>query len=223
MQKEWGWLALGLIGSFAMYSALLRWAPWNARYHLPVLALGAAFTALVLTRAWHRVAIRATMFVLLLVSLPLALMNDMRPWLNKHGRPDALLTMSRDETYFLDGHSQFASASIQAAHSPAVKACRSIGLDATILHYEYPVMAMIRNEGPGHTFRYLAIENPTTAYADPVAPPACAVVCLGCTGSAEKLQLYGANPVAETFGETIVFSNDGSPVVYHEPSASASR
>jgi 4-amino-4-deoxy-L-arabinose transferase-like glycosyltransferase len=213
MRKDWGWLAFGALGSFALYSALLRWAPWNARYHLPVLAIGAAFVALVLSRVWPRVAIRVTMFVLLLASLPLALMNDMRPWLNKHGKPDALLTMSRDEVYFLDGHSHFAASSIKAAHSATVKACKSIGVDATILHYEYPVMAMIRNDDPSHTFQYLAIENRTTEYANPAAPSVCAVVCLGCTGSTEKLQRYGANAVVETFGESMVFSNGGSAVI----------
>ena len=213
MRKDWGWLAFGALGSFVLYSALLRWAPWNARYHLPVLAIGAAFTALVLTRVSPAVVIRTVMFVLLLASLPLALMNDMRPWLNKHGKPDALLTMSRDDVYFLDGHSQFAASSIKVAHSVTVKACKSIGLDATILHYEYPVMAMIRNDDPSHTFQYLAIENPTTEYANPAASTVCAVVCLGCTGSAEKLQRYGANAVAETFGESMVFSNGGNTVV----------
>ena len=222
MRREWGWLALGLIGSFVLYSTLLRWAHWNGRYHLPMIAVGAAFVALVLTWAWSRVAVGATMFVLLLTALPLALMNDMRPWLNKHGRPDALLTMSRDEVYFLDGHSQFAASSIKVAHSPTVQACKSLGLDATMLHYEYPVMAMIRNDDPSHTFQYLAIQNPTTAYAAPDARPVCAVVCLGCTGSAEKLQRYGANALAETFGESMVFSNGGGPVVYRE-TGSASR
>jgi hypothetical protein len=222
MRKEWGWLALGLAGSFVLYSTLLRWAQWNGRYHLPIMVLGAVFTALVLTRAWPRVVICATMFVLILVSLPLALMNDMRPWLNKHGRPDALLTMSRDEVYFLDGHSQFAASSINVAHSSTVRACKSLGLDATMLHYEYPVMAMIKNDDPAHTFQYLAIQNPTTRYAAPDARPVCAVVCLGCAGSAEKLQRYGANAVAETFGESMVFSNRGGPVVFRE-TYSASR
>ncbi len=222
MRKEWGWLGLGLVGSFILYSTLLRWAHWNGRYHLPMIVVGVAFTALVLTRAWPRVAIGATMFALLLTALPLALMNDMRPWLNKHGKPDALLTMSRNEVYFLDGHSQFAASAIEVAHSPTVKACKSLGLDANLLHYEYPVMAMIRNDDPAHTFQYLAIQNPTTVYASPDARPVCAVVCLGCTGSTDKQERYGANSVAETFGENMVFSNGDNPVVFRETN-SASR
>jgi len=54
------------------------------------------------------------MLVLLLMALPLSLMNDMGPWFNKHGKPDALLTMSQSEVYFLDGDSQFAASSIKS-------------------------------------------------------------------------------------------------------------
>ena len=46
--------------------------------------------------------------------------------------------------------------------------------------------------------------------------PVCAVVCLGCTGSTDKQERYGANSVAETFVENMVFSNGGNPVVFRE-------
>ena len=128
-----------------------------------------------------------------------------------------LLKMPRDRTYFLDEHQRFAESFIAAANAPAVKSCRSIGLDATLLRFEYPMMALVNNGDPGHRFQYLSVKNPTAAYSDATAPPTCAVVCLGCAGSAEKLRQYEANPIVETFGEIVVFSNGGGPVAYGEP------
>jgi len=216
MSRDCGWLALGLIGSFAMYSALLRWAPWNGRYQLPVFTLSVVFVALVLTQLWSRTAIRVTMFALLLLSVPLATMNDMRPWISKHGLAGTLLETPRDKTYFFDGHQRFAESFIAASNAPAVKSCRSVGLDSTLQHFEYPMMAFVNKDGPGHHFLYLSVNNPTVAYIDEAAPPVCVIVCLRCAGSAEKLRQYGANPVVETFGEIVVFSNGGGPVVYGE-------
>ncbi len=215
LNKNLGWLALGLIGSFTMYSVLLRWGPWNAKYQVPVFALTVVFVAVVLTRLWSSMAIRVVMFGLLVLSVPLATMNDMRPWVSSDDSADTLLKMPRDKTYFLDAHRRFADSFIAAAHAPAVKSCRSVGLDATLLHFEYPMMALINEDGSSHRFQYLAVNNPTTAYPEP-APPACVVVCLECAGSAEKLNKYGANPDVETFGKIVVFSNGGSPVVYSE-------
>jgi len=219
LNKDLAWLALGLLGSFAMFSALLRWGPWNGKYQVPVFALSAVFVAVVLTQLWPRTAIRAIMFALLVFSIPLATMNDMRPWISIHDSANTLLKMSRDRTYFLDEHRRFADSFIAAANAQTVKSCRSIGLDATLLHFEYPMMALINNGDRGHRFRYLSVNNPTSAYANAAAPPVCVVVCLRCAGSAEKLHEYGASPVVEIFGEIVVFSNGGSPVVYSEPAS----
>lgn len=212
MRKEWGWLAFGLVGSFVLYSMLLRWAPWNARYHLPLMALAAVFIALVFSQVVSQWTVRSLMMLLLLASLPLILINDMRPWITKHGRPGALLTMSREQVYFIDGHMFFAEAYIRAARSAPVKSCRSIGLDVAQQHYEYPLMAINQEDDSAHTFQYVAVDNQTKSYADPASPPVCVVVCAGCAGKTEKMQQYAGNSMKEQFGDTVVFSNGGSAV-----------
>jgi hypothetical protein len=211
--KDIGWLMLGVVGAFVMYCTLLRWAPWNARYQLALLMLSAVATALVLPRLWSQSAVRVTMFVLLTLSLPLALMNEMRPLLSKHGFTGTVLKLPRDQTYFLDDHQRFAQSFIAAANAPSVKNCRYIGLDATLLHFEYPMMAIIKNADAGHSFQYLSVDNPTIAYKDAATPKSCVVICLGCAKSIEKLRQYGANPVIETVGEIVIFSNNNAPVV----------
>jgi hypothetical protein len=216
LNKNLAWLALGLIGSFTMYSALLRWGPWNAKYQVPVFALTVVFVAVVLTRLWSRTAIRVVMFGVLVFSVPLATMNEMRPWISTHDSANTLLKMPRDKTYFLDAHRRFAESFIAAANSSAVKSCQSVGLDATLQHFEYPMMALINESGPAHRFQYVGVNNPTMAYPEP-APPACVVVCLECAGSTEKLNKYGANSGVEAFSKIMVFSNGGRPMIYQEP------
>jgi hypothetical protein len=220
--KDIGWLILGIGGAFVMYCALLRWAPWNGRYQLALLMLSAVVTALVLTRLWSRVAVRVTMFVVLILSLPLAVMNAMRPLLSRHGFSRTVLKLPREQTYFLDDHQRFAESFIAAANTPSVKDCRSIGLDATLLHFEYPMMAIIKNANAGHSFQYLSVNNPTIAYKDVTTPKACVVICLGCAKSIEKLRQYGANPLIETFGEIVVFSNKDAPVMDCKEAAGSS-
>lgn len=210
--KDIGWLMLGIAGAFVMYCTLLRWAPWNGRYQLALLMLSAVVTALVLTRFWSRLWVRMTMFALLILSLPLATMNGMRPLISRHGFSGTVLRLPREQTYFLDDHQRLADSFIAAANSPSIKSCRLVGLDATLLHFEYPMMAMIKDADADHRFEYLSVNNPTAAYRRPASPQACVVVCLECAGSLEKLRQYGANPVVEKFGEIVVFSNNGDPV-----------
>jgi 4-amino-4-deoxy-L-arabinose transferase-like glycosyltransferase len=223
MRREWGWLAFGLIGSFILYSILLRWAPWNARYHLPLMALAAVFVALVFSQAASQWMVRSLMLLLLIASLPLILMNDMRPWITKRGRPDALLLMPREQVYFFDGHMSFADAYIRAARSTPVKSCRSIGLDVAQQHYEYPLMAIIKDNDSAHTFQYVAVDNQTKSYADAASPPVCVVICTDCAGNAEKMQQYAGNSTVERFGETLVFSNGGASISIADIPAVASR
>ena len=73
--SEIGWLGLGLVGAFVLYSALLRWSQWNARYLIPILVLGAALSSVVLVRTLPKWAVDDVVALTLLVALPLALAN----------------------------------------------------------------------------------------------------------------------------------------------------
>jgi Dolichyl-phosphate-mannose-protein mannosyltransferase len=208
---EPGWLALGIIGSFVLFSVLLRWGPWNGRYQMPVFVLACAFIAFVFDRTVSPLATRILMFSLLLVCLPIAAMNIMRPWFSLRGFSQTLFKLPHDETYFLDNHREFASSFIAAAHDPTVHSCHRIGLDAALFRFEYPMMALILRDDPTAHFEYVAVNNPTVRYADPSAGSPCAIVCLGCAGSTDKMSLYSTNSHAATYGRIVIFSNGGKP------------
>lgn len=215
-----GWFALGTIGAFVLFSVLLRWGPWNGKYQMPVFTLATAFIALVLDRALRPLTNRILAFTLILLCLPLATMNYMRPWLSSRGFSETLFKVPRRQLYFFDSHREIADSFIAAAYDPALRRCSQIGLDARLLRFEYPMMALVLRDNPEARFEYADVNNPTTQYADPSAPPPCVVICLGCAGSAEKLRLYGANPHAATYDSIVVFSNDGQPVIINQPPVS---
>lgn len=212
MDRETGWLALGIAGSFVLFAASVRWGPWSGRYQLPVFTLSGAFVALVFSRALSRSALRWVTVAVLFCCLPLVLMNYKRPLLSPHGWSNTLFKIPRYQQYFLDYHQGEAEPFKAAAADPVLKTCRTVGLDVQNMRFEYPMMALIDSENGPHHFEYRSVNNVSAAYANPSAAPACAVVCLNCADKAAKLKQYGGNAEADKFGGVVVFSNGGKPV-----------
>ena len=205
--RETGWFGLGVVGAFVMYCALLRWSPWNARYQIPVFILGAVFAAVVLVRILPRWAVNAVSAGVLLIALGLAIANDTRPLITKHGLSGGVLTTPRDQTYFFDSHREIADSWIAAARAARASDCRSIGLDANLLHFEYPMMAMLRSDNVPRRIRYVDVENSSSRYARGSEPPVCMVICLNCLHHPEKLAQYSARlPNTQAFGNVALFS-----------------
>jgi 4-amino-4-deoxy-L-arabinose transferase-like glycosyltransferase len=204
--RELSWFGLGLVGSFVLYCAFLRWAPTNERYLLPIVFLGAAFTAVVLVRILPKIAVSLIVGLLLLVALPLALVNETRPLITRNGLRGSILTTPRNETYFFDRHREIAASFISAATAARASGCRTIGLDANLLHFEYPMMAMLGQDGVSRQIRYVGVENSSVRYAQPSAQPVCMVICLHCLDDPEKIAEYSAKlPKTQSFGTMLLF------------------
>jgi 4-amino-4-deoxy-L-arabinose transferase-like glycosyltransferase len=213
MRPAAGWFALGLVGSFTMYSAMLRWSPWSARYQLPLFVVAGAFIAVVLSQTLPRRALATVLFIPLMIALPLALMNEARPLLKLHPRGLGILAMQRDQTYFLDRHQDKTDSFIAASKATASLRCRSIGLDAKLLHFDYPVLALISEDKQPRTFSYVAVDNSTEKFRSAQVPPPCAIVCLGCAHVAQKWELYqGQGFQGDIFGDVVVFHEPDDPL-----------
>jgi hypothetical protein len=205
--RDLGWFGLGLVGSFVLYCAFLRWAPSNERYLLPMVFLGAAFTAVVLVRILPRIAVSSILGLLLLIAIPLALANQTRPLVTRNGLGGSILTTPRNQTYFFDFHREIAASFIAAAGAARATGCRTIGLDANLVHFEYPMMAMLRQDGAPRQIRYVSVENSSVQYTQPSAQPVCMVICLGCLRDSAKIAKYSAAlPRTQVFGNVVLFS-----------------
>jgi 4-amino-4-deoxy-L-arabinose transferase-like glycosyltransferase len=200
------WLGAGLVGAFFLYSALLRWSPFNARYQLPLFTLSAVVVALAFSRVLPRVAVTCLTALVLVCAIPPTLANQARPLLTASGFKGSILVTPRDQTYFFDQHQVLADSFIAAAKATSATGCKSIGVDANLLHYEYPLFALLTEYGGAMKISYVGVDNPTASFKPNRAEAPCRIVCLGCAEAAKKWAEYsGESSEAEKFGGIVVF------------------
>jgi hypothetical protein len=200
---------IGLAGSFVLFCALIRWQPWNSRYHLPLFALGLAVVGVVLENNLPRLALFAVAWALLISALPFAIFNSLRPlapW------PRAsILRQSWVESYFADSHDHWEDSYVAAAKLLQSSRCRSIGVDASLEDFDYPLFALL---GAGHNereVRYAGVRNLTSVYSRPGNIPPCVVICLRCAHAPAKWAEYKkVGGRVSVFDELAVFSSDGN-------------
>jgi hypothetical protein len=201
-------LMLGVIASFVLFCALVRWQAWNARYHLPLIAIGLAIAGAVLDRVRTSYMIEIAGLVLLVSATPFALSNSLRPlapW-----KPNSILRRPRTDSYFQDLHQLLETPYTSVAAALKQGDCKNIGIDASLEDFDYPLFALL---GAGHAdreVRYTGVRNLTERYARPGAKSPCAVVCLRCANAPAKwgeYQKIGGR--ASIFDETVMFSSQG--------------
>jgi 4-amino-4-deoxy-L-arabinose transferase-like glycosyltransferase len=206
MRSATGWLALGLAGAFVMQAAMLRWSPWSARYQLTLFVLAGVFIALVLVQTLPRRLQALALLLPLIFALPIALMNESRPLMERHRPKLSILTMPRDETYFLNRREDLAASFIAASRATRSLSCRAVGIDAKLLHFEYPIFALISEDKKPRFFSYVSVDNPTEKFRSAQTPAPCAVVCLGCASAPQKWQQYQSQGfLGSTFADVVVF------------------
>ena len=222
MNRAVVWLGAGLVGAFFLYSALLRWSPFNARYQLPLFALSAVVVALAFSRVLPKIAVTCVTVALLLCAIPPTLANQARPLVTASGLKGSILTTPRDETYFFDQHQVLADSFIAAAKATSSTSCKSIGVDANLLHYEYPFFALLTEYGGRMKISYVGVKNPTSSFKPRLAESPCMIVCLECAEAADKLAKYSSDQnEAERFGNVVVFASPSG--VTAETKTTASR
>jgi hypothetical protein len=188
---KWRWYAAGLIGAFLLFCLYLKWQPFLARLELPLFVLAAPLGAWALDRlrpSWAPLLVCA--FLVMGTRLPL-FENWTRP-----------LRHATDRSYFNDmvqwGNRQsYLDATAEVNRS----GCKVVGIDINDNQLEYPLMALLR----GAYFEHTGVENPSARYADPSAPPPCAVVCLECAGDAKRMEMYRDYGTPMQYGRFLVW------------------
>lgn len=215
---EAGWYALGLIVSFVVFSALLRWERWGVRYQIPLLVLDSALIGVVLDRDLPRVA-PIVGIVLIVAALPLALRNELRPLLPVHLSPrspivrwsdNSILLRDRTDYYFADLVEDLRQSYISAAEAVRTNGCGRIALDLSFEDADYLFLAFLKTNENQPALSYRGVYNLTQSLADGGQPPPCTVVCFACSGVKRKWAEYrSVGGRASTFGDIAVFSAAG--------------
>ena len=192
--RERALYALSLACAFIAFCAYLKWQPFLSRLFLPVFVLGAPLSS-VLGEMGTAATLRTGRLVAQ-IALCLFLMDNARHplldnWVRPLRGPRSVLRTPRDEQYFAD-MSQWNNASTykKTVDVLAQMDCETIGIDITNLQLEYPLQALLRERKPGTAFIHTGVQNVSIRYPQPVAAPACAVVCLDCAGDNRRMALY---------------------------------
>jgi hypothetical protein len=199
---------LGLAASFVLFCALIRWQPWNSRYHLPVFALGMGIVGDVLERRWNRRALSVVACLLIVSALPFAICNSLRP-LASWPR-ESVLHQPRFESYFNDSHDRWIDSYVSAAKFVESTQCKSIGVDSSLEDFDYPLFVLLKTGRSDRDVHYAPVHNITAVYARPDSKPLCAVVCLRCANAPAKWAEYkDVGGRTSVFEEVAVFSQNG--------------
>jgi hypothetical protein len=210
LRRDMAILAIGLVGGFILFCAGIRWQPWNGRFHLPLFMVAAAVAAITLSECCSKWIVATAAGLAIIGAVPFALLNSQRPLVQIKGAHrkepvPSILRMERDRIYFSDQHLYLADSFAAAAGFVKASGCRNVGLDASVLHYDYPMLALLRAGVGGPTVRYVGVVNRTGAFATGAGAP-CAVVCLGCSLIHQKWKEYGGPSVdSASFDRVEVF------------------
>jgi hypothetical protein len=214
--------AVGLLGSFVLFCATMRWMPQNGRLHLPIFVLGSALAGALLPRICSSRITAPVCWLLLVAALPFALTNKARPLvsapslherqlLQQYYSEASILGRPRAEIYFGDAHVGLAQSYIDAVNAARDTGCHDIAVDASLEHYEYPIFSLLKADVDDNV-RYTGVTNRSRRYAtqaDLTLP--CVVICPRCAKAPQKWTEYqNVGGRVSVFGDVAVFSAMGS-------------
>jgi 4-amino-4-deoxy-L-arabinose transferase-like glycosyltransferase len=212
------WYALGIVASFVLLSALLRWQMWGGRFQLALFVVAAPLSGTVLELYFRRNLATVVAAALLLGALPYAFANRFRSLVPISSF--ATVYHGRNLLYFAEEHMNISDEYISTAKEIDRLACRNVAIDAYTPRamseitstlpswFDYPLFALLGADGVHRSVWYTGVHNLSAKYErDHPHPYSCAVVCLGCAKVGAKWDKYGPlSDHSSTFGSEVVFA-----------------
>ncbi len=187
------------------FCAYLKWAPFVARYQLPLFVLGAPLAAMVEEFGWRWLRPLCIQLAVCLFLLSGARLPAIENWVRPLRGPRSVLRVPRDDQYFADmTHWNNRASYFAAASALEGSGCRTIGIDIDNLQLEYPLQALVREARPDVQFVHTGVGNVSRRYAPSAAAAPCAIACLDCLGDDARLSLYRAFPTRVIVGKFVV-------------------
>jgi hypothetical protein len=162
--------------AFFLFCAALKWQPWHARLHLPMLVLACAAVGLAIERYAPRAAQAPLVLLVMLAALPNVFKNPSRPvW-----GADNIFTLPREPQYFANRPEFFLPYRAAVARLAALP-CHRVGLIISYDGWEYPLWALLKRAAPDAQIEHVGVRNYTGKYADPSFDP-CVILRIGKDG-----------------------------------------
>ncbi|MCE5328277.1 MAG: glycosyltransferase family 39 protein [Planctomycetaceae bacterium] len=160
--------AAAIIAGFLFFCLFLKWQPWHARLHLPLLVLGSALTGVVLERLAGRWVAAAIVSVLLIAATAPLLWAANRPMLGQRN----IFNTPRDELYFAAAGPQQEAIYRDLLRELPLRRFNKIGLVLGGDNIEYPIWVLLRGSSPTTEIRHVEVVNISGVLAK--RPPAAA-------------------------------------------------
>ncbi len=148
-----------LLGSYVLFSVLIKWNPWNGRLHMPIFILATAPAAIALDRLLKKPS-RSVLVAMIFATCFLSLaFHRTRPLLSTPSIPEeSIFRSGRISQYFVNDpslHGPYLSA-LQLVKE---KNYRNIGLKTGWDSFEYPLWPLSESIGMNPTFHHVGVEN----------------------------------------------------------------
>ena len=151
-----------VIGSgFLLFCAFSTWAPWRCAPHLPLFVLFSAFVGVVLSKSLNYQITNILAVILLLISHPWVLNNQLRPLVGNNN----IFATARTDTY-LKPNSQLIRGYQESVKIAQGRECSKIGLTGRNIRYEYPLWVLFQQSKNKVTIRHINVINQSAAIAN---------------------------------------------------------
>ena len=201
---------------FLVFCALIRWQPWHARMHVPMLILGAPVVAILAQRLVSERVVLTACFVLILIAQPYIFWNFDHPFIG----PSSIFRHERASEYFSD-FAGSADGYLEAVGAVSRSGCTRVGIDNSFDRTapppreplpEYAVMAVLRASRPETRFIHVGVRNASERFSGGTAfSTPCAIICLACAGDSPKIDQFRAFGRPAIYGKAAVFLPPRAP------------
>lgn len=146
-QRDLIYYLAALTSAFLLFCFVVKWEPWESRFHLPVFVLFSPVIAIVLSRiSNHKIADFTAVFFILL-SLPWVFFNDSRPLIKnfRASKIENIFNTSRIEQYFRNWPG-LKDPYMEAVQFIKSKGCSDVGIILGEDDWEYPFFVLLQKD-----------------------------------------------------------------------------
>lgn len=174
------WLLFFAGSGYVLFSALLKWQAFGARYFLPVFFLMAPIFGLVLSSIKYRVFTLPIILAMVVFSWPWLLVNEFRPLISSSMFTNDPSILKADRMSLLLGGDQQIYPGLYALPEIVKQTqCNSIGIYGGGDTKEYHIWAILDSPRDDLRLEWIVAGTPSAAYIDPDFDP-CLIVCHQC-------------------------------------------
>jgi 4-amino-4-deoxy-L-arabinose transferase-like glycosyltransferase len=178
------------LAGFFLYSAMVKWQIFGARYFLPVFFLAAPIFGAVLERIRPKFFFIGISIAMVILSWPWLFSAELRPLIanTKYTSAPSILSASRKEL-LLGCREEGFPGLMQLPNTAKEMNCDQIGIYGGGGTTEYHIWAALNAPFSGYRLEWIVAGTPSAAYVDPGFTP-CLIVCHDCPAEQESIKSF---------------------------------